>query len=190
MLTCRDGYLAVVTFLLMDHSDDTNAAIWQSGEAVQAWAAQAQVQERYRAEHRRFMAALLPFGPQETFTFLDLGAGTGAASRTILDVHPGGTAILADFSAEMMRAGEREMRPYSGRYRYVEFDMSAGGEWPAAIPVALDAVVTSMCVHHLPDERKRACSPRYSTGSFLAAGTSTTTRWPRGIPLSKPPGNA
>ena len=118
----------------MDHSDDTNAAIWQSGEAVQAWAAQAQVQERYRTEHRRFMAALLPFGPQETFTFLDLGAGTGAASRTILDVHPGSTAILADFSAEMMRAGEREMRPYSGRYRYVEFDMSAGGEWPAAIP--------------------------------------------------------
>ncbi len=146
---------AVVIFLLVDHSDDTNAAIWQSGEAVQAWAAQAQVQERYRTEHRRFMAALLPFGPQETFTFLDLGAGTGAASRTILDVHPGSTAILADFSAEMMRAGEREMRPYSGRYRYVEFDMSVGGEWPAAIPAGLDAVVTSMCVHHLPDERKQ-----------------------------------
>ena len=29
------------------------------------------------------------------------------------------------------------------------------GEWPAAIPAALDAVVTSMCVHHLPDERKQ-----------------------------------
>jgi SAM-dependent methyltransferase len=33
--------------------------------------------------------------------------------------------------------------------------MSAG-EWPAAIPAALDAVVTSLCVHHLPDERKQA----------------------------------
>jgi tRNA (cmo5U34)-methyltransferase len=139
----------------MDHSDDTNAAIWHSGEAVQAWAAEAQAQERHRAEHRRFMAALLPFGPQDAFTFLDLGAGTGAASRTILDVHPGSTALLADFSAEMMRAGEGEMLPYSGRYRYVEFDMSVGGEWPAAIPAALDAVVTSMSVHHLPDERKR-----------------------------------
>jgi tRNA (cmo5U34)-methyltransferase len=139
----------------MDHSHDTNAAIWHSGEAVQAWAAEAQAQERHRVEHRRFLAALLPFGPQETFTFLDLGAGTGAASRTILDMYPGSTAILADFSGEMMRAGEREMQPYSERYRYVEFDMAAGGGWPAAIPAALDAVVTSMCVHHLPDERKQ-----------------------------------
>ena len=72
---------AVGNLLLMDHSHDTNAAIWHSEEAVQAWAAEAQAQERHRAEHRRFMAALLPFGPQEAFTFLDLGAGTGAASR-------------------------------------------------------------------------------------------------------------
>ena len=72
------------------------------------------------------------------------------------DLYPRSTAVLADYSAEMMRAGEREMQPFAGRYRYVEFDMSAGGEWPAAIPAALDAVVTSMCVHHLPDDRKQS----------------------------------
>jgi SAM-dependent methyltransferase len=137
----------------MDHSADTNAAIWQSGEIVQAWAAEESERERKRKVHRHFIAALLPFG-EEPFTFLDLGAGTGAASRAILDSHSRSTAILADFSAEMMRAGEREMQPFAGRYRYVEFDMSVG-QWPAAIPVALDAVVTSMCVHHLTDERKR-----------------------------------
>ena len=138
----------------MDHSADTNAAIWKSEEAVQAWAAEAGERERNRVAHRRFMAVLLPFGEQEAFTFLDLGAGTGAASRTILDLHPRSTAILADYSAEMMRAGEREMQPVAGRYRYVEFDMSTG-EWPAAIPTTLDAVVTSLFVHHLPDERKQ-----------------------------------
>ena len=138
----------------MDDQADANAAIWQSAEAVEAWAAEAGRQERNLVAHRRFMALLLPFGEQEAFTFLDLGAGTGAAARTILDLHPRSTAILADFSAEMMRAAEREMERFAGRYRYVEFDMSAG-EWPAAIPAALDAVVTSMCVHHLPDERKQ-----------------------------------
>jgi hypothetical protein len=38
----------------------------------------------------------------------------------------------------------------------VEFDLAGGGPWPAAIPAALDAVVTSLCVHHLPDERKQS----------------------------------
>jgi SAM-dependent methyltransferase len=133
---------------------DTNAAIWQSAEGVEAWVAEAEAQERKRVAHRRFMASLLPFGEQQGFTLLDLGAGTGAASRTILELYPRSTAILADFSAEMMRAGEREMQRFAGRYRYVEFDMAAG-EWPAAIPAALDAVVTSMCVHHLPDDRKQ-----------------------------------
>jgi tRNA (cmo5U34)-methyltransferase len=138
----------------MDQSTDTNATIWQSEEIVQTWAAEEKKRERNRTAQRRFMAVLLPFGEQEAFTFLDLGAGTGAASRAILDLHPRSTAILADFSSQMMAAGEPEMQPFAGRYRYVEFDMSTG-EWPAAIPAALDAVVTSMSVHHLPDERKQ-----------------------------------
>jgi tRNA (cmo5U34)-methyltransferase len=140
----------------MSDPADANAAIWHCAEAVQAWVAEADRQERHRRVHRQFMAGLLPFAEQQAFTFLDLGAGTGAASRTILDAYPRSTAILADFSAEMMRAGEREMQRFAGRYRHVEFDMSAGAGWPAAIPAALDAVVTSMCVHHLPDERKQA----------------------------------
>jgi tRNA (cmo5U34)-methyltransferase len=139
----------------MTDPEDANAAIWHSAEAVQAWAAEAGRQERDRQASRRFMAVLLPFAAQDEFTFCDLGAGTGAASRTILEMYPRCTAVLADFSAEMMRAGEREMEPFAGRYRYAEFDMSAGGEWPAGIPAVLDAVVTSMCVHHLPDDRKR-----------------------------------
>jgi tRNA (cmo5U34)-methyltransferase len=138
----------------MDDSADTNAAIWQSEGVVAAWAADAAARERSRAAHMRFMALLLPFGAQEAFTFLDLGAGTGAASRAVLEQHPASTAVLADFSAAMMSAGEREMQPYAGRYRYVEFDMTTG-VWPAGIPAALDAVVTSLCVHHLTDERKQ-----------------------------------
>ena len=138
----------------MDQPADTNAAIWQSEEIVRAWTAESDQREQNRAAQRRLMALLLPFGEQEAFTFLDLGAGTGAASRVILGLYPRSTAILADFSSEMMSAGDQAMRPFAGRYRYVNFDMSAG-KWPAAIPAALDAVVTSLCVHHLPDDRKQ-----------------------------------
>src|SRR4029078_3977615 len=112
----------------MGETADTNAAIWKSAEAVEAWTAEAERQERSRQAHRRFHAILLPFGEQDAFTFLDRGAGTGAASRVILDLYPHSTAILADYSAEMMRVSEREMQRFAGRYRYVEFDMAAGGD--------------------------------------------------------------
>ena len=102
----------------MDEPADTNAAIWKSAEAVEAWTAEAERQERSRQAHRHFLARLLPFADQDEFTFLDLGAGTGAASRVILDLYPRSTAILADYSAEMMRVGEREMQRFAGRYRY------------------------------------------------------------------------
>jgi tRNA (cmo5U34)-methyltransferase len=139
----------------VDQQPDTNAAIWKSDEIVATWAAEAAARERNHGAQWRLMARLLPLDEQAGSTFLDLGAGTGAASRAILERHAGSTAILADFSPEMMGAGEAELRPFAGRYQYVEFDMLAGA-WPAAIPAAVDAVVTSLCVHHLPDERKRS----------------------------------
>ena len=138
----------------MSNPADTNAQIWQSEEIVRDWVREADAQERHRAEQRLLMAELLPFGDDEEFTFLDLGAGTGAASRAILTRHPRASAILADFSAQMMAAGQAQMEPFAGRYRDVEFDMAAGN-WPAAIPAQLDAIVTSMCVHHLTDTRKQ-----------------------------------
>jgi len=138
----------------MDQSNDTNAAIWNSEEVVQYWTANSGERERKRAAQWRLMGELLPFGKQDAFTFVDLGAGTGAAARGILELYPRSTAILTDFSAQMMEEGEREMQPFAGRFEYVEFDMSTS-TWPASIPTALDAVVTSMCIHHLPDHRKQ-----------------------------------
>lgn len=138
----------------MNQSTDTNAAIWKSEEAVQDWTATADERERKRSAHWRFMGELLPFGTQEPFTFLDLGAGTGAAAAAILRLFPRSTAILADFSPQMMGEGQREMEPFAGRFRYVEFDMLTG-IWPTTIPTALDAVVSSMCIHHMPDDRKQ-----------------------------------
>jgi hypothetical protein len=98
----------------MDRSTDTNAAIWNSEEVVQFWTAKTDERERKRVAHRRFMGEPLPFGEQDAFTFLDLGAGTGAAASGILGLYPRSTAILADFSPQMMGEGERELQPFAG----------------------------------------------------------------------------
>lgn len=137
----------------MTHAD-TNAEIWKSPEAVRNWLADVEKRERARLPQWQLMGQLLPFGTDDAFTFIDLGAGTGAAARTILDLYPRSKAVLADFSPVMMDEARALLERFAGRYDYVEFDMTTG-EWPDSIPAALDAAVTSQCVHHLPDDRKQ-----------------------------------
>jgi tRNA (cmo5U34)-methyltransferase len=139
----------------MPDTEDTNAAVWKTDIGVNFWKSTEGDRERRRAGHRVLMAELLPFSADEPFTFVDLGAGTGAAARTILDRFPAAHAILADFSPQMMAQGVVELGPYEGRYSYVEFDLTREGGWPAGIPVPVDAMVSSLAVHHLKDERKQ-----------------------------------
>src|SRR4030088_754354 len=133
---------------------DTNAAIWKSAEVARTFAATAEQRERERREQLVLVARLLPFKRKDSFTFLDLGAGTGAASRAVLSEVPRATAILADFSKEMMAEGRSSLAAFEGRYRYVEFDMLSS-DWPADVPVPLDAVVSALRSPPLADARKQ-----------------------------------
>lgn len=139
----------------MPDPHDTNAAVWKSDLGVSYWKTTEAERERRRAGHRELMAELLPFGTDEQFTFVDLGAGTGAASRAVLDHFHRANAILADFSPQMIEQGMTELAPYAGRYTYVEFDLSRSGSWPVLITDPVDAVISSLSIHHLNDARKR-----------------------------------
>lgn len=135
-------------------SRDSNEAVWKSDESVARWVATTGERERGRAFARRLLAELLPFAESDEFTFLDIGAGTGAAARVILDSYPGSTAVLGDYSPQMMAEGRRALASYEGRYRYVEIDLAAG-RWPD-LGSPPQAAISSLCVHHLPDHRKAA----------------------------------
>jgi len=137
----------------MPDTTDTNEAIWKSEAAISHWVSTAEDRERRRADERRLMAELLPFDDDQEFTLVDLGAGTGAAAQVVLDLYPGAQAILADYSLQMMEQGRKDLARLEDRFVYVEFDLSRG-PWPSAIPGEVDAVISSLCVHHLPDERK------------------------------------
>lgn len=138
----------------MDDAPDSDAAVWHSDEFIGHWVDKAGGRESRHGSQLRLMGELLPFDSHTRFTFLDLGAGTGAAASMILDLYPLSTAILTDYSRPMMIAGEEELRRFAGRFRYVEFDLSAD-RWPQQIPTTVEAVVTSMCIHHMPDRRKQ-----------------------------------
>ena len=140
----------------MPETEDTNAAVWQSDIGVSYWKSRESDRAARDAQRRILMAELLPFEVDQSFTFVDLGAGTGAAARTILDHYTAARAVLADYSPQMMAQGAVELEPYAGRYAYAEFDLSTAADWPADIPAQVDAVVSSLAVHHLNDARKQA----------------------------------
>lgn len=137
----------------MSEQVDGNAAVWKSDDGVATWLSGSADRERQRGQQRRLMADLLPFAADEDFVVVDLGAGTGAAAAAVLERYPRATALLAEYSPQMVAAGTEALAAHRGRFRYVEFDL-AGEGWPAGIPERVGAVVSSMCLHHLPDARK------------------------------------
>jgi tRNA (cmo5U34)-methyltransferase len=134
--------------------EQDNAAIWTDERQVADWVATSGQRERTRSVHRQVMVDLLPFADDDEFTFVDLGAGTGAASRAVLDHFSSAKAVLADFSPQMMAEGHSALAGFQGRFGYVTMNLETPG-WPAELPSSADAVISSLCVHHVPDERKR-----------------------------------
>ena len=116
-----------VSICFMPDTEDTNAAVWKSDIGVSFWKSTQADRERRRAGQRTLLAELLPFAADQPFTVVDLGAGTGAAARIILDHYPAAHAILADFSPQMMAQGEVELKPYEGRYTLRRVRPDQGG---------------------------------------------------------------
>jgi len=91
----------------------------------------------------------------EVARFLDLGAGDGALSQLLLASFPAAEAILVDFS-EPMLVGVADRLAGRGRWRIVHGDLSRPA-WRDGIPDGrYGAAVSSLAIHHLPAERKRA----------------------------------
>ncbi len=99
---------------------------------------------------------LITRGERQVTRFLDLGAGGGAFAELVMETHPGvdrrpGRLLRADggcggAAAEGPRRAmgvraRRSLRTRPGARRF------RAGRY--------DAVVSALCIHHLPDERKR-----------------------------------
>jgi tRNA (cmo5U34)-methyltransferase len=108
------------------------------------------------AEQEELTRVLITRHGRRIKRFCDLGAGDGGFAALVMDAHPESTCILVDFSEPMFGAAEEHLGDRRERWELVNADLATSA-WLERLPhdERFDAVVSRLCIHHLPDERKR-----------------------------------
>jgi hypothetical protein len=113
--------------------------------------------EQARAEERivvfETLLGCLPTDTDLPLHFVDLGAGDGKVAEAVFNRYPKSTAILVEFSDLMIEKGKEALASFGDRYQYFNWDMNLG-DWPSEFEGPFDAVVSSLAIHHLNNERK------------------------------------
>ena len=128
--------------------------VWDEGASA-VYRQMAAVAVPARAEQTAAIVALMPFARNDAFRVVDVGAGEGALSATVLDSYPHSEVCALDGSESMRartaaRLARFERRAVVEPFRLEDLD----GEWLDAIDGA-GAVVSSLCIHHLDGADKQ-----------------------------------
>ncbi len=91
---------------------------------------------------------LIPFKPGESFSFLDIGAGTGLLTELILNVFPKAYATLIDSSQQMLSIARQRFADQPNVNFFI-MDYSEN-----SLSGAYNAVISAMSIHHLSHEDK------------------------------------
>jgi SAM-dependent methyltransferase len=82
---------------------------------------------------------------------LDLGCGDGRLTALVLEAYPDSTAVCVDMSEPMLEAAAARLG-HDERVTFATHDL----ERPLPFDGPFDAIITSLAVHHVDDDRKRA----------------------------------
>jgi tRNA (cmo5U34)-methyltransferase len=125
-----------------------------------------------RAEQIAALLTLLPFGREEAFRAVEIGAGAGALAYAILDAFPAARVTALDGSASMRAQTAQRLGRFGARAAVAPFELTAT-EWLAHLEGA-DCAVSSLCLHHLDGPEKQrffaaACARLTERGALLIA---------------------
>ncbi|HUG15340.1 MAG TPA: class I SAM-dependent methyltransferase [Thermomicrobiales bacterium] len=108
-----------------------------------------------RDEIERVMLGLVPAGPDEAFTFVDVAAGAGWLTRAILERFPNSSAVVLDASETMLAEAAHQLADHEGWVTFQHFQLEEP-DWEQRIRGDIRCVVSSLAIHHLDGPGKRA----------------------------------
>ena len=99
---------------------------------------------------------LIPFSSSDSFSFLDLGSGTGLLTASIISVFPHATATCMDLSEKMLEKAQ-ERFSLNKRVNFLIWDYSQ-----STLPEEYNLIVSAMSIHHLSGDEKKSLYQRVS----------------------------
>jgi len=97
---------------------------------------------------------LIQFNRSDSFSLLDLGAGTGLLTASIISIFPNTTATLMDLSEKMLeKAQERFLS--NKKVNFLVWDYSH-----SSLPEEYQVIVSAMSIHHLSNDEKKSLYQR------------------------------
>jgi tRNA (cmo5U34)-methyltransferase len=125
-----------------------------------------------RDEMIRTLVAGVPFAADERLRIVELGSGEGQLAAALLEAFPQSTMTALDGSESMRALTSTRLAPFGDRARVRAFEIASLDWWD--VMFGADVVVSSLCLHHLNDAKKRylykAVADRLSPrGAFLIA---------------------
>ena len=106
-----------------------------------------------RAEQLATLLTLLPFATQDAGRVVELGCGEGRLAAAVLSAYPNVTVLACDGSDEMRQQTAARLQAFGKRAEVGAFDLH-GDTWFGHLD-GVDAVVSSLALHHLDADGKR-----------------------------------
>ncbi|MEO1771874.1 class I SAM-dependent methyltransferase [Candidatus Enterococcus ferrettii] len=107
----------------------------------------------------------IPYTPEDTFSFIDLGTGTGTLAKRIKDKFPNSSATCVDISSNMLAIAEQKL---GSTAEFIQSDF-----YSFAFDKSYDLIVSSLALHHIEsteeksDFYKKIFNALSPTGTFL-----------------------
>ena len=92
---------------------------------------------------------LIPFSSSDSFRVLDLGAGTGLLTASIISVFPNVTATLMDLSEKMLEKAQERFSS-NKKVNFLVWDYSH-----SPFPEEYQVIASAMSIHHLSNDEKK-----------------------------------
>jgi SAM-dependent methyltransferase len=129
---------------------------WQDGAVVQNYLTGVRGAIPGAAEQLAMMVRLVAALERPIHRVLDLGAGDGVLTATLLGAFPGAEATIVDFSPPMLAAARARFANTQPPVRIFERDLGQTGWTHGLVASApFDVIVSGYAIHHLPDGRKQ-----------------------------------